>query len=163
MRPKSRHGSENENRVRVWISGTMTNWQSMEMVHARGETEYCVIIECYEGDVYYKFCVSKGGSDDKESLEWVVDSTQEITSVKNSYNCAIKANVIKITKTDREVFAALTVDSFCVKRTSSEHEEEGRKKSEHIWAQEIPKYDKANKNIDKKIDKFISNNTNLLQ
>ena len=112
----------------------MTNWHAMEMVQATGETEYCVIIDCPEGDVYYKFCVTQNDSD---SQEWVVDSRQEIVASGDGRH-KVQANVINIKKTDREVFSALTVDSYCVKKGASEHEEEEREKSDTGWTQEKP-------------------------
>jgi hypothetical protein len=42
---------------KVYIAGTMTGWASVEMVRTKGDAYYCVIIDCFEGNVFYKFCV----------------------------------------------------------------------------------------------------------
>jgi len=50
------------------------------------------------------------------------------------YSFKVDANIIRISRDDNDVFAALTVDSFCVRR-SGEHEEENREKNEDLWCQ----------------------------
>ena len=134
---KRRRSSDTEDRLRVWISGTMTNWKCQEMAQPVGETEYCTIIDCPEGAVYYKFCISQN---EKDSPEWVIDPNQEMVAASNGRS-KVQANVINVKKTDREVFAALTVDSFCVKKSLSEHNEEDRSKNEDGWTQVKPKND----------------------
>ena len=76
---------------------------------------------------------------DKDPPEWVVDPEQEIVAATNAMSKA-QANVINVKKTDKEVFAALTVDSFCAKKNSSEHEEEDRSKNDNLWTQVKPKF-----------------------
>ena len=49
---------------KVFISGSMTAWGSVEMVRTKGDAYFCVIIDCYEGNVFYKFCVDG---------EWTID------------------------------------------------------------------------------------------
>ena len=128
--------SETEDVIRVWITGTMTNWKCQEMVKLVGETEYCAIIDCPEGAVYYKFCFIQN----KNALpEWVVDPEQEIVATTNGSK-KVQANVITITKSDNDVFAALNVDSFSVENKSSDHEEEEREKCDNIWTQVKPRY-----------------------
>ena len=131
-----RRKSSDGDRLRVWITGTMTNWICQEMVKPAGETEYCAIIDCPEGAVYYKFCTTHK---DNDTPEWFVDPEQEIVAPTNGSSKG-QANVINVKKTDNEVFAALTVDSYCVKKTSHEHEEEDREKDESLWTQVKPKY-----------------------
>ena len=134
---RRRRSSDNGDRIRVWVTGTMLDWKCQEMVQpAAGETEFCAIIDCPEGAVYYKFCVMHN---DKDPPEWVVDPEQEIVAATNAMSKA-QANVINVKKTDKEVFAALTVDSFCAKKNSSEHEEEDRSKNDNLWTQVKPKF-----------------------
>jgi hypothetical protein len=57
---KSKSGSSSDPAKpieKVYIAGTMTGWRAIEMVRTKGDAYFCVIIDCYEGDVYYKFCV----------------------------------------------------------------------------------------------------------
>ena len=49
---------------KVFIAGSMTGWGSIEMVRTKGDAYYCVIIDCHEGNVFYKFCVDG---------EWTID------------------------------------------------------------------------------------------
>ena len=42
---------------KVYIAGSMTSWKCVEMIRTKGDAYFCVIIDCYEGDVFYKFCV----------------------------------------------------------------------------------------------------------
>ena len=42
---------------KVYIAGSMSSWKSVEMVRTKGDAYFCVIIDCFEGDVFYKFCV----------------------------------------------------------------------------------------------------------
>ena len=68
---RRRRSSDNGDRIRVWVTGTMLDWKCQEMVQpAAGETEFWAIIDCPEGAVYYKFCVMHN---DKDPPEWVVD------------------------------------------------------------------------------------------
>ena len=65
----------------------MTNWESREMV--RTEDGYVIVLECPEGDVYYKFFVSDsgGGADGKHwKGDWVVDRNQEVVSNRDFWN-----------------------------------------------------------------------------
>ena len=47
-----------EDNLKVFVAGTMTNWESWQM--ARTDDGFIVVLECQEGDVYYKFFVSDG-------------------------------------------------------------------------------------------------------
>ena len=136
---KRRRSSSTEQYTRVWVAGTMTDWVCHELTQAPGEAEYCVIIECPEGATYYKFCVKHN---DEDTPEWVVDPEQEMVATTNGPT-KVQANVINVKKTDKDVFAALTVDSFCVKATSSEHLEDDREKDDSLWTQVKPKLSKG--------------------
>ena len=46
------------NVVKVFVAGTMTNWESREMVRSDDEG-FAIILECPEGDVHFKFFVSE--------------------------------------------------------------------------------------------------------
>ena len=134
---KRRKSSDTEDHLRVWIAGTMTYWKCQEMVQPIGETEYCTIIDCPEGAVYYKFCICHN---EKDSPEWVVDPNQE-TVVSNNGFSKVQANVINVKKTDKDVFSALTVDSFCVKKDPSwQNTEEDLPKNENLWTQVKPDF-----------------------
>ena len=142
---RRRRSSATDERLRVWVTGTMTDWKCQEMVQPIGETEYCAIIDCPEGAVYYKFCVTHNN---KDPPEWVVDPDQETVAATNS-SSRVQANVINVKKTDNEVFAALTVDSFCVKNKSCEHLEEDRERDDNLWTRIKPKYDPKSADKDK--------------
>lgn len=140
---KKQKASECQEDVKVYITGTMTNWQSRQMVQQVGETDYVAILECSEGEVYYKFGICKG-DDRKPKVEWVVDPSQEVVSNGDLRN-PVQANIIRVQKSDREVFAALTVDSFSVKKECGEEEESDREKREDLWTQQKPRYDGKDK------------------
>ena len=78
--------------LKVFVAGTMTNWESREMV--RTEDGFVVVLECPEGDVYYKFFVSEGGGGadggggkhGSWKGDWVVDKNQEVVSNKDFWN-----------------------------------------------------------------------------
>ena len=48
----------------------------------------------------------------------------------------VEANIIRISRDDSDVFAALTVDSFCVKN-NADKEDEDREANEDLWTQVI--------------------------
>ena len=135
---KRRKSSNSEQNTRVWVAGTMTDWTCHELTLAPGESEYCVIIECPEGATYYKFCIKHN---DDDAPEWVVDPEQEMVASTNGPS-KVQANVINVKKTDKDVFAALTVDSFCVRATSNEHLEDDREKDDSLWTQVKPNFSK---------------------
>jgi len=137
-----------EDNLKVFVAGTMTNWESRQM--ARTDDGFIVVLECQEGDVYYKFFVSDGdsgagsGGKDKETGKpwkgnWVVDRNQEVASNKDFWN-PVEANIIRISRDDNDVFAALTVDSFCVKN-NADKEDEDREANEDLWTQEKPDFE----------------------
>jgi len=57
----------------IFIAGTMSGWKSIEMTRTKGDAYFCVIIDCYEGDVFYKFCVDG---------EWTIDFSMASFSIK---------------------------------------------------------------------------------
>ena len=48
----------------------------------------------------------------------------------------VEANIIRISHDDNDVFAALTVDSFCVKNNADKKDED-REANEDLWTQVI--------------------------
>ena len=76
---------------KVFVAGTMTNWESREMV--RTEDGFVIVLECPEGDTYYKFFVSDNdGADGKWKGDWVVDRNQQVISNKDFWN-PVRGNV----------------------------------------------------------------------
>ena len=55
---KKMKGGGGDDNLKVFVAGTMTNWESRQM--ARTDDGFIVVLECQEGDVYYKFFVSEG-------------------------------------------------------------------------------------------------------
>ena len=139
---KKRKSESDDGPVRVFIAGTMTNWESREMVRQEGETDYCAILECTEGEVFYKFCLVRG--DKVAKGEWVVDRNQEVVSNRD-FRHPVEANVIRISNDDQDVFAALTVDSFSVKKEAGEEEDSDRERNEELWTQKKPQYEGKDK------------------
>ncbi|XP_077994723.1 5'-AMP-activated protein kinase subunit beta-1-like isoform X2 [Glandiceps talaboti] len=88
---------EGSNNKTVCISGTFNNWdKKIPMVKSQGD--FSVIIELPEGDHQYKFYVDGN---------WVHDHTMPtLVNEHGTYN-----NIIKVQKSDFEVFEALAIDS----------------------------------------------------
>ncbi|XP_070577410.1 5'-AMP-activated protein kinase subunit beta-2-like isoform X3 [Ptychodera flava] len=85
------------NAKNVYISGTFNNWEKkIPMVKSQGD--FTVILDLAEGEHQYKFHVDGN---------WVHDHTvPTCVNEYGSYN-----NVIKVQKSDFEVFEALAIDS----------------------------------------------------
>ena len=89
----------------MFVAGTMTNWKAIEMGRPTGENDFITIVNCPEGDAYYKFYVDGA---------WKHDIKQQCVRKKGSSD-GRAWNVIKVQKSDVDVFEALACDSFQLK------------------------------------------------
>jgi hypothetical protein len=64
----------------------MTQWKALEMSRPEGEADYITIIDCFEGDVYYKFFVDGNWKHDthQESVRKSSDAGLEKTTIHAS-------------------------------------------------------------------------------
>lgn len=84
----------------------MTGWKAVEMSLPAGEKDFVAIVDCYEGEVFYKFFVDG---------VWKHDEGQEC--VRREGNSDDRAwNVQRVQKSDLDVFRALACDSFTLKK-----------------------------------------------
>jgi len=96
---------------KVYVAGTMTNWKTVEMCRLKGEIDFNLILDCFPGKYFYKFCVD---------TEWCLDESQAVVSYmrKSSTgigNKVVRANVITVKVEDNCVFEALACDSFATR------------------------------------------------
>lgn len=106
----------------VYVVGTMTNWDCVEMVALKDESDFIAIIDCLPGKYYYKFSVDG---------TWCHDESQSmLISAKD-----VGANVLTVKAEDREVFEALACDSFATRKTFD------AKFHSESWNQVKPNYD----------------------
>eukprot|EP00095_Tigriopus_kingsejongensis_P010992 snap_masked-scaffold281_size224178-processed-gene-1.14 protein:Tk10992 transcript:snap_masked-scaffold281_size224178-processed-gene-1.14-mRNA-1 annotation:"5-amp-activated protein kinase subunit beta-1" len=96
------HNVPKSSDAKVFVCGSMTNWQTRIMGRPEGEMDFILIIDCPEGDVYFKFHADN---------VWKHDPKQQ--TVKN--NAGKMCNTITVERTDNDVFEALACDSFSLK------------------------------------------------
>lgn len=89
-------------RAPVYISGSMTEWQSREMASFHDESTFLAIIDCWPGNFFFKFFVNG---------RWCHDESQPVLISKDN----VVANVLTVKAEDSEVFEALACDSFAAK------------------------------------------------
>ena len=85
----------------VYVSGSMTDWKSVEMARCKGEKDFNLILDCSPGKYFYKFFVNN---------EWCVDESQTISSYMTRKPSGTKGRVINIilgckSNTDVEISA----------------------------------------------------------
>ena len=69
----------------VYVSGSMTDWKSVEMARCKGEKDFNLILDCSPGKYFYKFFVNN---------EWCVDESQTISSYMTRKPSGTKGTVI---------------------------------------------------------------------
>ncbi|TRY69469.1 hypothetical protein TCAL_03250 [Tigriopus californicus] len=113
---------------KMFVSGTMTNWKTKTMSRPEGEQDFIIILDCPEGEVYFKFHLHD---------KWLHDPKQP--TIKRESDGRIW-NVITVERTDNDVFEALACDSFSLKdnRCTSGLESDLDRLQGDSWSQEKP-------------------------